>query len=95
MSTGEYWNGIMHDLIDQGHTYAFLYFFTFMVLATFIMLNLVVAVILNNYEQMSETEQSGTTPADADRPRSDSPSEQPRDIEQHLQGGRIATREGP
>jgi hypothetical protein len=88
MSTGEYWNGIMHDLIDQGHTYAFLYFFTFMVLATFIMLNLVVAVILNNYEQMSETEQSGTTPADADRPRSDAPSEQ-------LEGGRIATREGP
>ena len=48
----------MHDLIDQGHTYAFLYFFTFMVLATFIMLNLVVAVILNNYEQMDQTEQS-------------------------------------
>jgi len=60
MSTGEYWNGIMHDLIDQGHTYAFLYFFTFMVLATFIMLNLVVAVILNNYEQMDQTEQSPT-----------------------------------
>lgn len=49
MSTGEFWNGMMHELIDRGHTYAFLYFFTFLILAQFIMLNLVVAVLLINY----------------------------------------------
>ena len=64
MSTGEYWNGIMHDLIEKGHTYAFLYFFTFMILATFIMLNLVVAVILNNYEQMSQQNEADTQSCD-------------------------------
>eukprot|EP01048_Picozoa_sp_COSAG05_P003861 COSAG05_NODE_189_length_14633_cov_44.869134_4_plen_1996_part_00 len=52
MSTGEYWNGLMHDLTDvEGHTYSFVYFFTFLMLATFIMLNLVVAVMIINYEE--------------------------------------------
>jgi hypothetical protein len=52
MSTGEYWNGIMHDLSDtESHTYAFAYFFTFLILATFIMLNLVVAVMIINYNE--------------------------------------------
>jgi hypothetical protein len=61
MSTGEYWNGIMHDLMDQGHPLSFFYFFTFMILATFIMLNLVVAVILVNYkDQQDKTD--GPTP---------------------------------
>lgn len=40
---------MMHELMDLGHTYAFLYFFTYLILAQFIMLNLVVAVLLINY----------------------------------------------
>jgi hypothetical protein len=60
MSTGEYWNGIMHDLSDtEGNTYAFVYFFTFLILATFIMLNLVVAVMIINYnEQQADSERA-------------------------------------
>jgi hypothetical protein len=50
MSTGEYWNGIQHDLMDEGHDLAFVYFFTFLILATFIMLNLVVAIMILNYD---------------------------------------------
>lgn len=49
MSTGEFWNGMMHELMDRGHTWAFLYFFTYLILAQMIMLNLVVAVLLINY----------------------------------------------
>ena len=49
VSTGEFWNGIMHELIDRGHSYAFVYFFSYLILAQFIMLNLVVAVLLINY----------------------------------------------
>lgn len=49
VSTGEFWNGIMHELMGLGHTWAFLYFFTYLILAQMIMLNLVVAVLLINY----------------------------------------------
>ena len=59
MATGEYWNGLQHDLIDMGHTYAFVYFFTFLILATFIMLNLVVAVMIINYnEQQADSDRA-------------------------------------
>ena len=39
----------MHELMGLGHSWAFLYFFTYLILAQFIMLNLVVAVLLINY----------------------------------------------
>lgn len=60
MSTGEYWNGIQHDLTDvAGDTYAFAYFFSFLILATFIMLNLVVAVMIINYnEQQADSDRA-------------------------------------
>ena len=60
MATGEYWNGLQHDLTDNaGHTYAFAYFFTFLILATFIMLNLVVAVMIINYnEQQADSDRA-------------------------------------
>ena len=57
MSTGEYWNGLMHDLMDQGHTFAFVYFASFTVLAEFIMLNLVVAVLLINYDEQQQNKE--------------------------------------
>merc|ERR1712225_123444 len=40
----------MHELMGLGHTFAFLYFASYLVLAQFIMLNLVVAVLLINYD---------------------------------------------
>lgn len=59
-STGESWNGIMHDLMVQppfcaaqkcGYpTLAPIYFMTFIVLATFLLLNVLVAVIVDNFE---------------------------------------------
>jgi len=51
MATGEYWNGLMHDISDiGGDSLALIYFATFLVLATFIMLNLVVAVLILNFD---------------------------------------------
>jgi len=54
VSTGEFWNGIMHELMGLGHTWAFLYFFTYLILAQMIMLNLVVAVLLINYDDQQQ-----------------------------------------
>ena len=51
VSTGEFWNGMLHELLDLGHTWAFLYFFSYLILAQLIMLNLVVAVLLINYDE--------------------------------------------
>merc|ERR1719440_316989 len=50
-STGESWNGIMHELEDAGHLVAIPYFVSFVVMGTFIMLNLFIAVILENFAE--------------------------------------------
>jgi len=47
--TGESWNGIMHDLKSAGFTVATPFFVSFVIMGSFIMLNLFVAVILENY----------------------------------------------
>ena len=55
MATGESWNGIMHDCMTPGdlmsEVVAYLYFSTFVVLGQFMMINLFVAVILENFER--------------------------------------------
>ncbi len=50
-STGEFWNGVMRDMVAEGHTYALAYFGSFMVLSTLVILNLLVATIVSNHEQ--------------------------------------------
>ena len=47
--TGEDWNGIMHTLLSEGSNSAVVYFLSFTLLSNFILLNLVVAVILENF----------------------------------------------
>ena len=49
-STGEYWNGLMHDVEGQSNPFAAIYFGSFMVLSTLIVLNLLVATIVSNHE---------------------------------------------
>jgi len=57
MSTGESWNGIMHDCAGTVHKGIVFFFFTsFMLLGQFMMLNLFVAVILENFEREMEAE---------------------------------------
>ena len=55
--TGEQWNTAMHLLRDQeGYRIAFPFFATFLVLSNFILLNLFIAVILENFENALHTE---------------------------------------
>ena len=48
-STGESWNGIMHDCMKQEFWLAILYFVSFNTLATLVFLNIFIAVILDNF----------------------------------------------
>ena len=50
-STGEYWNGLLRDVESQDNPAALLYFGSFMVLSTLVVLNLLVATIVSNHEQ--------------------------------------------
>jgi len=62
--TGESWNGIMHDLMHAGHSVATPFFVSFVVLGSFIMLNLFVAVILENYVDAQNEDREAVESAD-------------------------------
>jgi len=48
-ATGESWNGVMHEIVNSGFPAATPFFVSFVVICTFIMLNLFIAVILENF----------------------------------------------
>jgi len=48
MSTGESWNGIMHDVMDV-YVLAWVYFVTYMVIVAYLLFNLLVAVVLEQF----------------------------------------------
>merc|ERR1719174_591029 len=67
MSTGEVWNGVMRDVMTQpedgvcskeagdcGLLVAPVYFFAFVISGSFVMLNLFLAVVLENYDAVVE-----------------------------------------
>lgn len=69
-STGESWNGIMHDTMqdeDDGNCkgidecgaiyYAIPYWVSFMVIASFVFLNIFIAVILENFSDINKNEE--------------------------------------
>ena len=51
--TGENWNGIMHDCMDDS-PFAVPYFVSYVILSGFLMVNLFVAVIVKNFENEEE-----------------------------------------
>ena len=57
-STGESWNGIMHELEAAGYFIAIPFFISFVVLGTFIMLNLFIAVILENFSDAQAVDEN-------------------------------------
>lgn len=61
MSTGESWNGLMHECAKHtSDSVALVFFGSFVVLGQFLMLNLFVAVILENFEnEMAANEEDG------------------------------------
>jgi voltage-dependent calcium channel L type alpha-1D len=60
-STGENWNGIMHDSYCQekcgDRPFAIIYWISFTFLATFMCLNIFIAVILDNFSTISEEDE--------------------------------------
>lgn len=67
MSTGESWNGVMHDCAQGAEVWIVVVYFTsFVLVGQFVMLNLFVAVILENFENEMEAENdvNSVKPAD-------------------------------
>ena len=65
--TGEDWNGIMHSFINMGAgASAVVYFLSFTLLSNFILLNLVVAVILENFADFMDPGDAMETGKDSD-----------------------------
>lgn len=77
MSTGENWNGIMYDCMEESnctgqncvsHPFVVIvYFVSFVIFSSFLMLNVFVAVVLKNFEEevMSDPKNS-TSPVNRD-----------------------------
>merc|ERR1712086_1002657 len=56
MSTGESWNGIMHDVMHV-HVLAWFYFVTYMVVVAYLLFNLLVAVVLEQFSMKMHQQQ--------------------------------------
>ena len=52
VTTGEDWTDLRYDLMDTGvsHTIINIYFVTWMILSAFLLLNIIIGAIVNNYE---------------------------------------------
>ena len=53
MSTGEAWNAVMHD-IETEHPNAWLFFVLYMLIVSYLLFNLLVAVVLSQFSLESE-----------------------------------------
>eukprot|EP01090_Pellita_catalonica_P021857 TRINITY_DN8296_c0_g1_i2.p1 TRINITY_DN8296_c0_g1~~TRINITY_DN8296_c0_g1_i2.p1 ORF type:complete len:559 (+),score=91.11 TRINITY_DN8296_c0_g1_i2:693-2369(+) len=64
MATGESWDVIMSDVQEARGNWVVIYFVSFVTLSTFLGLNLFVAVVLENFQFVSELEDSGNLSVD-------------------------------
>lgn len=53
MSTGESWNGIMHDVMNV-HPTSCIFFFTYILLVAYLLFNLLVAIVLEQFHMEAE-----------------------------------------
>merc|ERR1711998_227603 len=53
MSTGESWNGIMHDCMEV-YPWAWIFFQSYMLIGSYLMFNLVIAVLLEEFSSAAE-----------------------------------------
>ena len=59
ISTGESWNGVMYDAMKSGNLVAVVYFFTFIILAQLVMMNLFIMIIVENFDNLNSKEDNG------------------------------------
>merc|ERR1711959_24994 len=64
MCTGESWNGIMHDVMDANGGVSSLFFLAYMVIASSLLLNLVIAIMLEEFTAAARFDQFRITPED-------------------------------
>lgn len=62
MSTGESWNGIMHDAMAYYGSEASFYFVSYMVVGSSLMFNLVIAILLDEFSSMGASDSYEVTP---------------------------------
>lgn len=54
-ATGESWNGIMHDCLNQEGSIASYYWITYMLITFFIFVNIFIAVIYENFKDVHQS----------------------------------------
>jgi hypothetical protein len=64
MSTGERWNAVMHDVMNESGVGAAFFFVSYQIVATSLLLNLVVAIMLDEFSSKSKFDKFEITPAD-------------------------------
>jgi len=64
MATGESWNGIMHDVMALGGAYewAWLYFCSYIVIGAYMILNLLIAIVLETFQRVMKLEEAIVKP---------------------------------
>jgi hypothetical protein len=61
-STGESWNGLMHDCFVESGVVAVLYWVVFIIIAYFIFVNVFIAVIYENFKDITSGENNTDIP---------------------------------
>jgi hypothetical protein len=64
MSTGESWNGIMHDSMEHVSPYSWIYYVSYMIVGSSLLFQLIVAVLLEQFTAAAQEEESIVTPDD-------------------------------
>jgi len=67
MTTGESWNGIMHDCMEQSGGASAFFFVGFMVVASSLLMNLVIAILLEEFSAKAAADSATITPEAIDR----------------------------
>jgi len=61
MSTGESWNGIMHDCM-KFYPQAWVYFVTYIIIGAYMILNLLIAIVMETFQNVMDAEDSLVKP---------------------------------
>lgn len=64
MSTGESWNGIMHDSMQNSGAQAWLFYSSYMIIGSSLLFQLIVAVVLEQFGSAAAEEEAVVTPDD-------------------------------
>jgi hypothetical protein len=66
MSTGESWNGIMHDSMITVSNAAWIYYVSYMIIVSYLLMQLIVAVVLEQFSSAQGDEEAPVRPDDVE-----------------------------